>query len=1050
MEVFLKRAEIPFKDKIGAQKATVYFEELKKALHLLPGEFSGSVGSEIPKLLFKYSEGIQKMPNNVIEAILNHFIIFTKSLNDLSNQPIKQINQTIMNRSKSEMRNLSELLNKFIEKAKNGELMENQASFENIISFMTGESVKATQFGELELFIKRSSDNFIQKIEKSKVDKYSNELFEVLKGVAEDLKGTIDSEIVKFLFKLSQDIHRLTPEKIENILDNAIKFTKSLSDLKGKNKSQVDQEIIRRSKNQVKGLMDLFKSVVQTAKEGKPIESAKDFDSMITSILGLEEKRKQFIDVGGFLKRVEDKYVKMLGETKAKALINDLLEALSEIPEQYGHYLASDISRHLTKYSETMINLEPKDIENTLTRTLMFTRSLKELINLNNEEINQFIINRSKSKIRNLFDLYNKFLEIIRPIPIKSRNPTFDEIVEYTLGKYESPKVIEETSNVHNLMEPYHKEFPIAQEHAKWANAVNTILTRYIEILKNNEGDQILNQIWSNSFPKNKVNEEFQGKIEELPRDDEKLFMFRLMNLLTRQVLKNQNSDRDLTGSVSHVMLNKILLEIYSGRNPIIRAIKITQLLKEREFKDSEKKQSIDEQINNIIKEDLNTIKKRTMLIRSITPILTMKGYYIQTYDINRKKFPELFVDMFADVSPIENIGKEFLKTQKRLNTLGNVNALYYYIENVKKFNKYYFKEAETVPLDAVKKRETLTALFKMLTDLYDNLELSKFYDNHIIESDRLIYIYLMKYLYEPLKKMFDLVEEFLSENEDFIKVKSMDYYLSNLKFKECKTTIEQLQEEIKNAVAEGCTDDTEKMNRLKNMLDLQMSDLSKFHFMDDLFNNSKDVIPKLDSRILFGKELFTLLNIIKDVNRNLSAIFPQYLQNLKEFDKEIDKVLVEVDKLKVKKLISPGESYDINKAAEISKERISNLVLNTNFLEHVKGMIDIYDKVVLYSEQIEKPVSQEIGSEVGESSEPIEEINPLEKYFKMYNEELTAVSSTNSLIKFMDAFNLWLKDELLPLTYNKPEELLIRMIFRKIKKKYLNEDISSPSSPEK
>ncbi|HEY0089679.1 MAG TPA: hypothetical protein VGB37_12600, partial [Candidatus Lokiarchaeia archaeon] len=192
MEVFLKRAEIPFKDKIGDQKATVYFEELKKSLHLLPGEFSGSVGSEIPKLLFKYSEGIQKMPSNIIEAILNHFIIFTKSLSDLSNQPIKQINQNIINRSKSEMRNLSELLNKFIEKAKNGELMENQANFENIISFMTGESVKVTQFGELELFLKRSSDNFIQKIEKSKVDKFSNELFEALKGVAEDLKGTID------------------------------------------------------------------------------------------------------------------------------------------------------------------------------------------------------------------------------------------------------------------------------------------------------------------------------------------------------------------------------------------------------------------------------------------------------------------------------------------------------------------------------------------------------------------------------------------------------------------------------------------------------------------------------------------------------------------------------------------------------------------------------------------------------------------------------------------------------------------------------------------
>jgi hypothetical protein len=358
----------------------------------------------------------------------------------------------------------------------------------------------------------------------------------------------------------------------------------------------------------------------------------------------------------------------------------------------------------------------------------------------------------------------------------------------------------------------------------------------------------------------------------------------------------------------------------------------------------------------------------------------------------------------------------------------------------VKKFNKYFFKEAETTPLESIKKRKILTEFFEKLFDIYDHIEVSKFYDNYLIESDRLIYIYILKYLYELLKNVFDLIENFLKDNEDYIKVKSMDYYLSDLKLKEAKMNIEQLQEDIKNAVAEGCTDDSEKIIRIKSMLETQKSDIYKFNFMEDLFNDAKNIAPKLDARILFGKELFNLLDMVKNVNRNLSAVFPEYLNKLNEFEKEIDAVLNEINKLKSKKLISPGEFFEVNQYAENSKKKVIDLMANTIFMEHLRNMIDVFDKIVLYEEYIEESISQENISGVGESNELIEEINPLEKFFKKYHEELTAVPSTDSLNKFMDSFNFWLKDEILPITYNKAEEVLLKLVFKEIKNDFLSE----------
>lgn len=840
------------------------------------------------------------------------------------------------------------------------------------------------------------------------------------------------------MFKYSQDIKSLSLEELERVLKHTVTFAQALSDFGGMNKGQIDQEIIKRSKNQMRGLFDLFTKFLDVAKEADILDSFQNLEDVMSHVLGSERKHEKFTDVGGFLKRVEWKYALYLGEIKTQVIIDGLLKALSEIPEEHGAYLASDIARFLTNYTETMSKLEIKDIERVLTRSLIFTRSLDELDDLNREEINQFIINRSKHKIRNLFELFQKFLITENPLPLKSKTPSFNDVVVYILGKYEGPKTIEEASSIHDLMADYHKDFPIAVEHDKWSSAMDTIIPRYLEILQNEEGEQLIDQLWNVTLPGDQIVEKYKEKILELPREDENNFLFRLINLLTRPVLKKKKKDRALAGAIAYKILGKIYAELSGGRNIMIRSIKLNQLLKDRKFADTEKKEFIDEYIYNIVKEDLDGIKKRSMIIRSIIPVLTIKGYYIKAFDISTNLYPELFVDVFSGVDPLSNIGKKYLKSQKQLNTLGNINAFFYFLTLTKRFHKDYFIEAQTVPLDAVKKRKTILEFFESIFPLYDNVEVSKFYDYHISGADRLTLIYIMKYLYESLQKAFDLIDDFMGLHKDHIKLMSMDYYLSNLKLKEAKMSIDVLQEDIRNTVSEGFAEDSEKMKRLENMLEQQKSDISKYRFMDELNKEAGTQKSVLESRIIFCKELLTFLDMVKEVNTNLPAIFPQYFERITDFKARIDEIISKIKKVYSKNLISNADFQEKNQAAIVSKNRLSELAINSNFMDHLKRFSEASQKEILFVETIEIETLQE------EPIEIIEEINPLLEFFEKYKEELMAVASTSSLEIFTDVFNFWLKENILPLTKNKAEEMLLKRIFKKIKKRYLSEEDSS------
>lgn len=73
---------------------------------------------------------IEYVSPGITEAVLNHVLIFAESLKDLVNKDLNQVNQLLTKRSNNETRNLSDLLNLVVDKAKNGEVMNKEGNFE--------------------------------------------------------------------------------------------------------------------------------------------------------------------------------------------------------------------------------------------------------------------------------------------------------------------------------------------------------------------------------------------------------------------------------------------------------------------------------------------------------------------------------------------------------------------------------------------------------------------------------------------------------------------------------------------------------------------------------------------------------------------------------------------------------------------------------------------------------------------------------------------------------------------------------------------------------
>jgi hypothetical protein len=944
MEVFLKRAEKPFKEKLGESKAISILEGIKKATNEIPAKFRRVIGSEIPRLLFNYSQEIEYVSPGITEAVLNHILIFAISLKDLVNKDRNQVNQLLIKRSNNEMRNLSELLNSIVVKAKKGESMNQQGSFEELLDFIFGIKAEIAQFSDIELFIKRAEKNFAIKIGQDKSKHYSEEILKTLSNVDGNIRDYMGSEIPKYLFKFSQNIEGLSVHILNEILKHVILFNQSISNMNARTKDQINQEIIRRSKNTIHTLVDLFKRFLDVVKEGNSMTSCDNFEDVLSYLLGKEETRVQFTDVEAFLKRAEKKYALIIGQDMIQMLMEELLEAINAIPEQHREYLGSDLAKFLFKFAETASYHEPEKVELVFNGAIMFANSLSELSDLNNAEINQFIINRSNHEVRSLFDLFKAFLEKIKIRMPLSLDPNFDEILIHTLGRYEGPKVIEQGGLIHDLLADLHDEIPLAKEHSSWAHAIAEIIPRFLEILPNPEGDRLLDLLWQNKFPDTQILEQYREKLAETQREKERTFMFQLLNMLTNQILIDKEKDKILTGALAFRVLGTIFIEMFGGRNAQIRGIRLNQLLKDRKIANHEKKQNIDEHINRILEEDLKAIQQRTMTINTIVPVLSKKGYFIKTYDIVTKDFPELIVKIisYREEERLKDIGTEYKKTGLTGELIPVVNGFLQKLDLARRFYKKYFEEMYSIAFDAQKNMLVIRKFFKFLVDLGDQMDTIEFFNHKVTNTEHPIYLSILKYLYSPLPDLFETTRIILDEQEYQKKIMKLDVYLSKEKLNQLQLDIRDTENKIIEYKNYTDFDASQKIANLTKFLNRDKNEVKFFEIMFKLLEDSENLHELLESRLKFSLKLLKFSNSLKKIHSSLPAALAENLENLSGFNTEIDKVVEKLKEKSTSGILSPFEFKEKSDAAEISKKEISSLCLNEDFTTQIESLREL------------------------------------------------------------------------------------------------------------
>ncbi|MFW9881427.1 MAG: hypothetical protein ACFFG0_50830, partial [Candidatus Thorarchaeota archaeon] len=76
---------------------------------------------------------IEYVSLGITESVLKHIFIFAEALKGLINKDRTQVNQLLIKRSNYEVRNLTELLNLFVEKAKKGGIIDIDINFNVIL-----------------------------------------------------------------------------------------------------------------------------------------------------------------------------------------------------------------------------------------------------------------------------------------------------------------------------------------------------------------------------------------------------------------------------------------------------------------------------------------------------------------------------------------------------------------------------------------------------------------------------------------------------------------------------------------------------------------------------------------------------------------------------------------------------------------------------------------------------------------------------------------------------------------------------------------------------
>ncbi|MFW9874359.1 MAG: hypothetical protein ACFFG0_14735 [Candidatus Thorarchaeota archaeon] len=337
------------------------------------------------------------------------------------------------------------------------------------------------------------------------------------------------------------------------------------------------------------------------------------------------------------------------------------------------------------------------------------------------------------------------------------------------------------------------------------------------------------------------------------------------------------------------------------------------------------------------------------MTINTIIPVLSKKGYFIKTYDIVTKDFPELIVKIitYREEERLKDISSKYKKSGIAGELIPIVNEFLQKLDLANRFYQKYFEEMYQIAFDAQQNVLVIRKCFKLLVDLKENIDTVEFYDNKVANTEHSIYILLLKYLYTPLQDLLEITRTILDEQEYQKKIMKLDKYLSKQKLEQLQLDIRDTENKIKEYENFKDFDVSQKINNLTKFLSRDKNEIKFYEIMFRLLNESEKIHIILESRLKFSKTLINYSNSLKKVHSSFPAALSENLENLNVFNKEIDKIVKKLEEKSSTGILSPFEFKEKYDAAEMLKKELLSLCNNEQFINHIKVLREMSTIVI-------------------------------------------------------------------------------------------------------
>jgi hypothetical protein len=175
-----------------------------------------------------------------------------------------------------------------------------------------------------------------------------------------------------------------------------------------------------------------------------------------------------------------------------------------------------------------------------------------------------------------------------------------------------------------------------------------------------------------------------------------------------------------------------------------------------------------------------------------------------------------------------------------------------------------------------------------------------------------------------------------------------LDTYLSDWKLEQLNLEIKETENKINEYEGMQEWDTTDKIRNLTKFLNRDRNEIKFYDIMFRLLNETEKVDEILKLRLDFSKNLLKYSDSLKKIHPNLPAVLCDYLENLNDFNQEIDKIVEELKKKSSSGIISPFDFRERNDTAELAKKELIAIFSNEDFMNHIKSMLKTSKKNIL------------------------------------------------------------------------------------------------------